>query len=167
MISYIEQGRIMQYDISSTGKKVVLNIFKPGAFFPAAAAVNASSSRFFYEALDDVLVRQTEPSVVRQFLLAKPDVVMDLLSRIYSGLDGLQEKLVLLLEGSAELRILNELTIQAERFGSKVLDGVEVHITEEVLSQMTGLSRETVSRNLKQLKERGVVALRRGVVTIL
>lgn len=45
--------------------------------------------------------------------------------------------------------------------------GVDIAITAGQLAEMTGLTRETVSRTLKGLQQEGVVALRRGVITLV
>lgn len=166
-ISYIVKGRILQYDINDEGNRSIVNIYKQGAFFPLPVAINNASIEYFFEADGDVEIRQMSATGVRDFLRQEPDVMYDVLSRMYRGLDGLLGRMTQLLSGDAKSRILYELYILRQRFGTTVSDGVEVSVTAGRLAEMTGLTRETVSRTLKLLQHSGVVRLRRGVVTIV
>lgn len=166
-ISYIVKGRILQYSINDEGNRSIVNMFKQGAFFPLPVAINDASIDYFFEADTDVEVRQMSAVQVRDFLCKESDVMYDVLSRMYRGLDGLLGRMTQLLSGDAKSRILYELYILSQRFGVSTGDGIEVSVTAGRLAEMTGLTRETVSRTLKGLQIAGVVRLRRGVVTVL
>ena len=166
-ISYIVKGRVVQYDISDDGNRSIVNIYKQGAFFPLPVAINDASIEYFFEADAEVEIRQMGAVQVRDFLHQHPDVMYDVLSRMYRGLDGLLGRMTQLLSGDAKSRILYELHILSQRFGVVVGDGVEVSVTTGRLAEMTGLTRETVSRTLKILQQSGMVRTRRGVVTIV
>ena len=166
-VTYLEQGVIMQYDITQSGDKVVVNIFKPGAFFPMSCAVNNTPNTFYFEASEDCVARQAPAEAVVQLLQEQPAIAYDLLQRVYRGTDGLLGRLAKLLGGDARARVLYELHVHAARFGEKTDAGTTIiHITEESLAQQTGLARETVSRELKKLREEGLVSQERGSITI-
>lgn len=166
-ISYLTSGRVLQYDIDDAGNRAVVNIFKPGAFFPLPVAVIDAKVEYFFEATTDVTVRQAEAAKVRDFLQREPEVVYDVLSRVYRGMEGVMGRMTHLLSGDAKSRVRYELNILAERFGRAAKEGVDIEVTAGQLAEMTGLTRETVSRMLKLLEQEGRVRLRRGVVTLL
>lgn len=166
-INYLKQGRVIQYDINEEGDRSIVNIFKPHAFFPLQVAVNDATIGYFFEADTATEVYQVDPTKVRDFLLQEPDVMYDVLSRICRGLDGLLGRTTQLLNGNAKNRVLYELSILSQRFGKATGDGIEVSITAGRLAEMTGLTRETVSRSLQTLRQAGLVRLRRGTVTVL
>ena len=167
-ITYIENGLIGQYDITTDGNKAVVNIFKPGAFFPASSAVNRSFNSYYFEALTDVSVRQSSPELVDAFLRENPYVVYDLLQRLYKGVDGVLKRMFLLLGETANARVLYELFMYADRFGRKQPNGsIIVDVTANGLAQQTGLARETVSRELKKLKATGILIVGRGHITLI
>src|SRR6478752_7623217 len=85
-------GHVRQYDISPNGEEVVVNVFKPPAFFPMSWAINNTSNQWFYETGSKVTLRQAPVDEVLGFLETNPDVLFDLLSRLYSGTDGLQRR---------------------------------------------------------------------------
>lgn len=167
-VSLIEDGTIAQYDITDSGDKVVVNIFKKGAFFPVSSAINHSANQYYFEAMTTCIIRQAPSVDVELFLQNNPSVTYDLLQRVYHGTDGMIGRLALLLNGTASARLLHELFILGDRFGVRLPNGmVEIEITSAEIAQQTGLARETVSRELKLLKEQGIVTVSRGKITLL
>jgi CRP-like cAMP-binding protein len=168
LVTYIETGLIGQYDITSEGNKAMVNIYKPGAFFPISSVVNGTFNDYYFEAITDVAVKQISSERVEVFLEENPLVVYDLLKRLYRGVDGVLRRMVLLLGETANTRLLYELFVFADRFGRKQPDGsILLDITAKELAQQAGLARETVSRELKNLKELNVLVVGRGQITLL
>jgi len=165
-ITYLVEGLVVEYAISESGTKTIINTYKPGSFFPSSAAVNHTPNRYHFEAGAQSVVRQAPADSVREFLLANPDVTYELLQRLYRGLDGLTGRLEMLLGANASSRLLYELTVQAERFGISSDNGIVVTITESELAEHTGLARETVSRELKKLKDNKILSVSRGRVVL-
>jgi len=165
-IFYITKGRVRKYDVSYRGDEVIVNIFKPPAFFPMSEAVNHTPNRYFYKTETATEVHIVPNDAALRFLKDNPDVMLDLLSRIYRGMDGLLGRLVHLMSASARSRLLYELLIEARRFGTKNDDGsLMLDITEIDLAARAGMSRETVSREIKQIKASGVLEMTsKGIV---
>ena len=167
-VSYLIKGKVAQYSITASGIKHILTIYKPGAFFPMSCAVNNKPNTYFFEALEALQVRQAPATEVVAFLREQPDVLFNLLQRLYSGVDGLLGRMSLLMNGSAHSRLLFELAIAGDRFGVRQPDGsILIHITESQLASQTGLARETVSRELQKCAEDGAVKLARGSIVVL
>jgi len=168
LVTYIETGLVGQYDITSEGNKAMVNIYKPGAFFPISSVVNGTFNNYYFEAITDASVRQISSQQAELFLKQNPSVVYDLLQRLYRGVDGVLRRMVLLLGETANTRLLYELFMFADRFGTKQPDGsIVLDITAKELAQQTGLARETVSRELKKLKDLKVLVVSRGQITLL
>jgi len=161
------EGEVAQYDISNDGQKLVVNIFRPGAFFPMSWAINKTPNTYFFEALKAVRYRKAPADETVAFLLQNPDVLLNLLGRVYRGTDGLLKRMTYLMVGDARSRLLFELFIVCQRFGKEERDGgCTVEIKESDLAAYTGLSRETVSRMLHKLKDEGLLKQQRGKITI-
>jgi CRP-like cAMP-binding protein len=166
-IHYLVHGRVRQYDITPKGDETVVNVFKQHAFFPVSLAVNDTPNDYFYEALDGITVRSAPVPVVLTFLHDNPDVVFDLLRRVYSGVDGLLRRQAQLMGGTAISRLSFELLIACRRFG-RTLDTGDcfVDVKEMDFATRTGLTRETVSRCLQRLKTMGCLDVVRGGVVV-
>lgn len=165
-IFYLIEGSVIQYDISSAGNEVVVNAFKPGAFFPMSLAINRTPNYYYYEASTSVTVRMAPVERIVEFIKEQPEVMFDLLSRVYSGTDGLQRRMAHLMGGNARSRLIFELMNAAYRFGEHTSEGTLVPLTENDLARRSGLSRETISRAMNKLKAEGYVAVQPSGVII-
>lgn len=158
-IYHLIEGRVKQYDISYRGDEVVLNTFKPPAYFPMSYAINQTPNLYFYQAETDLAYHAAPIPATLEFFKGHPDLVYDLLARVYSGADGLLGRLAHLMGGSARSRLLYELLIESRRFGVEQGEGVMLAINESDIAAHAGLARETVSRELKALKGEGLVSI--------
>lgn len=157
-VFYMISGKVRQYDISYRGDEIITNLFKPPAFFPMSHAINDIPNHFFYKAEEDTVVRLAPPEDVVQFLLENPDIMLNLLSRVYLGVEGVLGRVVHLMSGTARSRLIYELIIECRRFGIDKKDGTYHLDTHEThLASRSGLSRETVSREMKHLKASGII----------
>ena len=162
----IVSGRVKQYDVTYRGDEIILNTFKPGAFFPMAMAINKTSSAYIYEAETDLVVRQAPADKVVEFVRSNLDVLFDLLSRVYRGTDGLLGRMAHLMASSAKGRLMFELLVESRRFGEENDSSWVFTVNEKELGARAGLSRETVSREMKKLITSGLVQFDAGKVTI-
>lgn len=166
-IFYIKKGRVRKYDVSYRGDEIIVNMFKPPAFFPMSEAINHSPNKYFYKTDEETELHVVPIEDALQIIRNDPEIMFDLLSRIYRGMDGMLGRLVQLMSGSAKSRLLYELLIESRRFGKEQDDGsLALDITEGDLAARAGMSRETVSREMKQLKVEGIVRLDKKGITV-
>ena len=159
-VYYLREGRVNQYDISPAGITIVVNVFKPGAFFPMSWAINKTPNHYFFEAAGASAAHLVPADEAVQFLQDNPDVLFDLLSRVYRGIDGVLRRTAHLMGGDAKSRLLFELLNVAYRFGKQQDDGtVFVPLKEGDVARQAGLARETVNRLMQTLKKEGLVVI--------
>ena len=165
-VFYLIEGRISQYDITPSGNEVVVNVFKPGAFFPMSAAINRAPNPYFFEASTKAIAHVAPAADAVQFLRDNPDVTFDLLSRVYRGVDGVLRRMAHLMGGDARSRLLFELLNAGQRFGEPQKNReVFIPLNEGDLARQSGLARETVNRQLQALKSEGLLEVTyQGVV---
>lgn len=155
-IFYILRGKVRMFAITYRGDEAITNIFSDGSFFPMSLVLGGAPNRYFYKTEEDTVIHLIPPDDVRQFMRTNPEVIMDVLSRVYSGIDGLLGRLVHLMAGSARSRLMYELVIESRRFGKKQSDGtIKLHVNEQDLAARAGMTRETVSREIQRLKAKG------------
>ena len=166
-IIHLVKGQVREYDISKRGDEIVVNVFKPPAFFPMSWAINRSPNQYFFQAATDIAAHIAPPDEVVGFLKANPDVMYDLLSRLYHGVDGLLRRMAHLMGGSAKSRLIFELLIESRRFGEAQPNASHaVVISEGELGARAGLSRETISREIASLKNIGLISIERQKIFI-
>lgn len=166
-IFYIRKGTVRMYDVSYRGEEIVANVFKAGAFFPMSWAINHTPNYYFFQAAEDVEVSLADPEQTVQFVKDNPEVMFDLLARVYRGTDGMLLRMVQLMGGSARERLALELIIACRRF-SKATDDQTclLQITEAELAARAGLTRETVSRELQKLAREDALKVKQGSIRI-
>ena len=162
---YIQEGTITQYDITPAGNEVILNIFKPGSFIPMSNILNDVPNRYFFCAANPVAARLVPAEQMVAHLRNEPDILIDLLKRVYRGTDGLIRRTAHLMGGSARSRLLFEMLNAVCRFGDEDTRGVAyLKISENDLAKRSGLTRETVNRVIRELKNEGLVVVRRNII---
>lgn len=166
-IYYIVKGKVIKYDISYRGDEVIVNIFKPPAFFPLSWAVNGSHNSYFYKTDDETELHVVPAEDAVKFLKDNPDVMYDLIQRIYRGTDGMLARMVQLMSGTAKSRLLHELVTEARRFGEKQSDGsYKLKLSESDLAARAGMSRETVNREIHKIKEAQLVKVEKNYIVV-
>lgn len=166
-VYYLVEGQVVEYDISSAGNEIVVNAFKPGAFFPMSLVLNDVPNNYFFEAASPLTLRQAPADDVVAFLKAHPDVTFDLLRRVYLGTDGLLRRMAHLMGGKSRSRLIFELLNAAARFGERAPDGSTfLSLTVTDISKRSGMSRETISRTMSELREAGLVTVQSGGMII-
>ncbi len=166
-IFYLKQGNVKEYAISKKGEELILNTFKPISFFPMSWAISNTDNNYYYEAVTDVEVFMSEKEEVINFIKKNPDVLYDLLRRVYLGIDGLISRMVYLMSENAHDRTIIELLIHIRRFGKKISEkSYQVEISERDIAAKSGMTRETVSREISQLKSKGLVSFNKGILNI-
>lgn len=166
-VYYIESGKVRQYGISYRGDEVVVNVMRQGAFFPVQGLLTGLPNTFFYAAQTDSVIRLASPEKTKVFLEQNPDVVLDLLTRVYVGTEGLLGRMVQLMSGNAHSRLMYELVIECRRFGEWDEDGdCFIRVNESELAARAGLSRETVSREIQKLTKKEIVQISHSGIMI-
>lgn len=159
-IFYLEDGFVKKYVISKKGDELTVNIFKPMLFFPIGWALNNSKNYHFYEAMTPVSVWLATRDRFIKFIKSEPDVLFELIKRIHR--DGLLTRMTYLMAGNAYTRLVAEIHTSIKRFGKEENGLAMISVTEKDLASMTGMTRETVSREIKILKEKGLVEFSRN-----
>ena len=76
-------------------------------------------------------------------------------------------RLSMLMSGDAYSRLVTELIIYAKRFGKKLGERLyEIKVAEKDLATQTGMSRETISREIKILRDKGFITFGKNIMII-
>lgn len=158
-VYYVVEGKVRNYDHTYRGDEVIVNIFKSPAFFPMSWAINRTPNQYFYRTEEPTTLHVVPTDKALEFVKTNPDVMLDLLSRLYHGIDGLLGRMVHLMSGTARSRVMYELIIECHRFGkNEKANTYELTVSEVDLAARSGLSRETVSREISKLKEQKLIS---------
>jgi len=163
----LQSGTVRCFGVSKDGIELTINIFKPISFFPVSWVINSTSDNYTYEAMTDIDVAIASKDEFEMFLQNNPDVVYDLLKRIYRGLDGYFLRMESLLTGDPYFRTVVQLVIHTRRFGVQEGERYKVQVTQVQLASLAGLTRETVTREIKKLETKNLVEYKGKQLVIL
>lgn len=166
-VYYLTKGLVKEYAISKKGEEIVVNIFKPNSFFPMSWAINETANEYYFEALKEIETWKAPREDALELIKVNSDMTFDLLKRVYKGTDGLISRMVYLMSENAYDRVLIELIISSKRFGKSLPNGqIALDCTEKELAAQTGMTRETISREIKKLKVKSLVSFKDNILII-
>ena len=166
VLHYLAKGHVTVYSISPQGAAMTIHTFDPGSLFPLMFAFSDSPNRYYFEALDKVEVRVADKEKVKEFLLMHPAILFDVTKRLLMGLDKMTMRLELLTVEKAHLRVISALIYFARHFGKETKAGlvIDYPLTHQEIGALSGLSRETVSREWKKLERAHLVMHKKNII---
>lgn len=157
-IFFLTKGAVKMLGLSKKTEDLTLNIYKVYSLFPISLIFNMQN-KYTFKSLTETQGYFAPKKDFAKFIIKNPTVLLDLLKRIYQGLDGFFMLSEALLSGNAFYKVLVHLIIHAKRFGQKNQDTITFDwpLTHHQLASQTGLARESVTRQIKKLQNKGLV----------
>lgn len=166
-VFFIVGGKVKKYGYNYKGEEIVVTVFRPGSFIPVTASSGQNiKDRFYYAAETDVLVKVAPAQDVIKMLNDNPDVMMALVHRLNRALNEFLDRTFSLMTGNALSRVAYEIYIEAKRFGELNDHGIKIDLSERGIAARTGLSRETVNREIRKIKDIHAVKVERGHIVV-
>lgn len=158
-VYYLHKGYVRLYALSQDGEELTLIIFKPEDFFPMMWAINDIQTPYYLEAMTAIELWRVSRSQFLDFIKENPDILFELTSRIVTRLGGLLERMEYLVFGNAYQKVASILAICAQRFGEKEGGQIKINVplTHKDIAMLLGLTRETVSLEMKKLEKKGII----------
>lgn len=167
-VFYVKSGHIQFYTIFEDGRELILNIFKPGSYFPMMWAIGNIPNTYYYRAMMPAELHRVSKEKVLDFLHKNPDVLFELTRRILIGLDGLLTNVQHLFSGNAYHRVLSALLLLAKRFGEESNRGIVIKlpVTHQDIANLASITRETASVELKKIERKKIIFYNRQLLRI-
>ncbi|MBW3657438.1 MAG: Crp/Fnr family transcriptional regulator [Actinobacteria bacterium] len=167
-VAYLLSGRVKVSYHTRTGVEVVLAVHGPGQLLGELSAIDGSPRSASVVALEPVDVVLVPAVTFRRFLTTHPDLTLRLLELLAERLRDADRKRVEFGSHDVVGRVAARLSELTERYGVAG-DGtvdVELPLTQDELAAWVGASREGVSKALRVLRERGVIATGRRRIIV-
>lgn len=167
-VFFIKEGYARRFLVSKDGKEFTTSIYKPLDIFPLGWAINNSEIRYFVESITSVVAYRAPKNEFIDYITSQPGASIKLISRLLNRIDAFSERMENLAFGRAEERLVSILLILADRFGKKKKNGVYIQIplTHKDIASLLGITRETVSVEMKKLEDKGIYASNKHYILI-
>jgi len=166
---YIETGRVEISVTSQAGRKSVLNHMGPGEVLGEIALLDGDVRSADAVATEPVTGRVFHRRDVLDFMRARPDAMLGLISELCSKIRNASDMFEVQSQLEASTRLARCLLRLSAKWGTQQEDGsTELHpgFSQTDLGDFAGLTRESVNRHLKKWGDAGVVAIEAGVISI-
>ena len=149
--------------IGEDGREVILSVLKEGDFFGEMALIDDEPRSAHVIAMEDANLLVLRREDFHQRLRETPNISVGLLRAMTRRLREADEKIGGLVLLDVNGRVAKLLLRLADEH-----DGVHItrRITHHTIAQMVGSSRETVSRTIRDLADRGLIEVSRKAIAI-
>ena len=167
----LKQGLVRLFRLSLTGKALTTAVVAPGTIFGEMAIIGQRMHDQFAEALEDCVICLMSKEDVRQLLLNDPRIAARIAETLGKRLAEMEQRLSDVVFKSVPQRVASTLLVfqqaQAPRQRWRLGGGAcEVCLTHEQLAEFVGSYRETVTKALDDLRDRGLIELKRGKIVL-
>lgn len=154
----------------SGSKEATLRLLKPWDIFGHLAFAGEARQRAYAEAVTECKVTKVPKVFMERAIRRDPRAALKMMTLLELRLVQYEELVKCLLPRETEVRLANLLPILASKFGERDKDGrgiiIDLRLTHQDLAAMVASTRESVTKVLNDMRNRGVVEIVGGRITL-
>ena len=154
----------------SGSKEATLRLLKNWDIFGHLAFAGEAKQRAYAEAVTECKVTKVPKIFMERAIRREPRAALKMMTLLELRLVQYEELVRCLLPRETEVRLANLLPILAKKFGERgSLDGsvtIDLRLTHQDLAAMVASTRESVTKVLNEMRNRGVVEVEGGRITL-
>lgn len=155
----IQKGEILLTRLSSDGRETLISILGPGDFFGEGALLSGSAITFNAKATKQSILLQIPERKFRR-ILEDPQACRLLLEAVTRRCDDAWTQMEVLGCTHVRDKVRSGLLWLSERIGVETRQGVRIDMNLTQMARMVGCARETLSREVSELKRKRTVEVR-------
>jgi CRP/FNR family cyclic AMP-dependent transcriptional regulator len=159
----VADGQVKVVLIGEDGREVILSVMGEGEFFGEMALVDDEPRSAHVIAMEDSTLLVLRREDFQGILTQTPGIALALLRELSRRLRRVDEKVGSLVLLDVNGRVAQLLLDLADEAGS---ERITRRLTHHTIAQMIGSSRETVSRTMRELVEKGYIEVSRREIVI-
>ena len=162
-------GKVKVISTTEDGKEIILAIHKSGSFFGEMSLIDGKTSPASVIATEDALIAILAKKDFFSIVFLHNKVTVNLLKILCSRLRRCWDTIQLLNFNNASNRTKMLLLMLTEEYGEKTAEGtvLNIKLTHQDISDMTGLTRESVTRVIDKLqKQKEIIVLKNRFICL-
>lgn len=152
----VQSGEVEMYQLTPSGKKVIIDRLKSGSVFGDLGA--ESSIDVFVEATQKSEICSLDKEKFFDLISQYPDLSTDFMKNLFNRLLALEKRLSSLAADNALQKVIKLLLSLSKQKHEEDYVIVTDKFTHEELSQMLGISRQTVTTLINQMEKKGFIS---------
>lgn len=163
----IISGKIKIFKSNEQGKEYILDIYKEGDYFGYSALMENTTYCESAIALEDSEIALVPKEEFLNQLNSNAEVALEFAKLLADNFSKASEKLLKLAYDSARKRVAEAIIFVSKKYKEVGNDELSFNLLRENISALSGISPESVSRNLTDFKEEGLIETTNGSIKIL
>ena len=157
----ILSGKVKVIKTTGEGKEIILAMHNAGSFFGEMSLIDGKTSPASVVATEDSIISVISKNDFYSLLFAHKKVLENLLKILTSRLRTSWDTIKLLNFNNASQRIRTLFFMLSAEHGKRTADGIilNANLSHKEISEMTGLTRETVTRVMDKWQKEGEIAI--------
>ncbi len=154
-------GRMKIFKFLPDGREQILYIYSSDDFVGGFNLIKAHAYLYNARALETTVICTLDKEKFDQVVLQNPEILLKIVDKAFERVRWAEALVERLNASSADQKVAGLLLDLMDDFAEEVAEGwqLKLSINREEMGNYTGLSRETVTRKLKQLQEQGLLSL--------
>lgn len=155
------EGRVKIYQLSDSGRKVILWFCFPGELFGLAEMAHVRPREVFAQACTESCVLVVDEKEFKSFLAAHSGASMLVIELLATRLRVAGEMLLNVSSDNVMTRLIKLITRLNTVYGKRLEHEsyLDIHLTHQDMADMIGASRQTVTMTLGLLRRKGVLRI--------
>jgi len=166
----IRDGVVRAYTVKTSGEESTIALFTKDDIFPLTWLLEATSnSLFYYEAVSDVRVIGVTKEDFEKVVSHSTDKLSEMLRYVNQQYTSMLVRITGLSQSRAIEKISFTFYYLLFRYGlddSKGMQQIDLKLNHLMIANLTGLTRESTTTNLKVLKEKGIIDYTRSSFSV-
>ena len=153
----------------SGSKEATLRLLKPWDIFGHLAFAGEARQRAYAEAVTECNVTKVPKIFMERAIRREPQAAMKMMTLLELRLVQYEELVKCLLPRETEERLATLLPLLAQKFGKSNENGfvtIDLRLTHQDLAAMVASSRESVTKVLSEMRNRGVIKVESRRITL-
>lgn len=164
---FVNNGKIKTFKTNGDGKELITDIYKDGDFFGYSSLIEEKTQKETAVALEDTFVAMISKKDFLHLLYSNNNISIAFIKLITNNLASAEKKLIGLAYDTARKKVADALLFTHQKYAKNGNQSTtSFPILREDISSLAGISPESVSRNLTDLREEGLIETNCGKVFI-
>jgi len=163
---FLVTGKVKSFKTNYWGKEYITDIYKEGDFFGYLVLFDGNEQKESAMAIENSQIALISKQDFYDLLHSNNEVSDSFIKMLSSNLEIAEEKLMNQAYDSARKKVAEALVYISKKYQVNGTKELSFPVHRENISAIAGLSPESVSRNLTDLRKEGFIKITNGVVQI-
>ena len=165
---FIASGKVKIFRTNELGKQYITEVYKEGDYFGYLAFFGDGIHQDSAVAIEDCEIKRIPKEDFFKLLLSNQEVSINFIKLLTNNYSEAEERLLKLAYNSARKRVAEALLYVSAKYQDSNSDSDSSFVLlRENISSLSGISPESVSRNLTDFKEEGLIESNKGKIKII